>query len=150
MKIKNLSIFNNQLPFWLAIACPFTCKTEVWVVFNSVFFTNLILLLLMKTEQRESLSFIWLSFCFNLYFYVSNRKSVIGFYSLPPTENSFCSSPTLLFCCFLDKVEKLSVSKKAKSVLISILLWLAQLVIHLHPLLLVVLLLFKYCKQSYQ
>ena len=79
-----------------------------------------------------------------MYFYVSNRKSLSAFYSLTPTEKSFFSSLTFHFCRVLDKVEKLFISKKAKSVLISVFLLLAQLVIHPHPLLSVVLLFFKY------
>ena len=56
----------------------------------------------------------------------------------------------IAFCCFSDEVKKFCISKKAKSILISILLLLAQLEIHLHPLLLVVRLFFMYHEGSYE
>ena len=131
MKINRLTIFKKQLPFGLAAASPFTYKKDVWVIFDLVFSqTILIFFLLMKANHRKRLFFIWESLYFNLYLYVSNRKSLSALYSLPSTEKSLFSSLALHFCYFLDKVKELFISKK-QPILVSILLLLAQLVIHL-------------------
>ena len=55
-----------------------------------------------------------------------------------------------IFVPFLDKVKKMCISKRAKWILIWVLMLLVKLVIHLHQLLLLVLLFFKYHEQSYQ
>ena len=118
MKINRLSIFKNQLLFGFARACSFTYKNKFEQFLTWCF------------RVLPSFSYCWwrqavgkdcLSFdrvYTSVYIFRWIAKSASAFYSLPCTQKSLFTSP----CCFLDKVQKWFISKKAKLILISLLL----------------------------